>query len=216
MRGPLKLLRGLLEGRMTAGEAGSALSLVRLGGDHRADREATLFERLRQGDPAAIGIVYDRHHAQVRAFARRFVGEDAAAEDLVHEVFVALPAAMRRFQGGASLRTFLISIAIHHAQHQLRSAARRRAAMDRLAREPGASPPDPEREADRAGLGRALHRAMDGLPVDQRVAFVLCEIEERSSREASEIVGAPEATIRTRLHHARLKLRAALEKEGFR
>jgi RNA polymerase sigma-70 factor (ECF subfamily) len=198
---------------MTAGEAGSALSLVRLGG---REREDTLFERLRRGEPAAIGHVYDQHHAQVRAFARRFLGEDAAAEDLLHEVFVALPSAMRRFQGGASLRTFLISIAIHHAQHQLRAASRRRAAMDRLAREPGSSPADPEREADRAGLGRALHRAMDELPVDQRVAFVLCEIEERSSREAGEITGVPEATIRTRLHHARLKLRAALEKEGFR
>jgi RNA polymerase sigma-70 factor (ECF subfamily) len=41
-------------------------------------------------------------------------------------------------------------------------------------------------------------------------------VEERSAREAAEIVGAPEATVRTRLFHARKKLRAELEKEGIR
>jgi RNA polymerase sigma-70 factor (ECF subfamily) len=47
------------------------------------------------------------------------------------------------------------------------------------------------------------------------VAFVLCEVEERSSQEVSEIVGAPEATVRTRLFHAKKKLRLALTTEGI-
>jgi RNA polymerase sigma-70 factor (ECF subfamily) len=191
----------------------AALTLVH---SSRPAGDTLLVERVRRGDLDAIGEVYDRHHAAVRAFARRLVGDEHAAEDLLHEVFVSLPAAMKRFQGGSSLRTFLVSIAVNHARHHLRGAARRRAAMDRLAFEPPQSPPDPERQADRASLARALDRALDALPLDQRVAFVLCEVEERTSREAAEITGAPEATVRTRLHHARLKLRAALEKEGFR
>jgi len=191
----------------------AALSLLH---GPRPAGDTLLVERLRRGDLDAVGEVYDRHHAAVRAFARRLVGDEHAAEDLLHEVFVSLPAAMKRFQGGSSLRTFLVSIAVNHARHHLRGAARRRAAMDRLALEPPQSPPDPERQADRASLARALDRALDALPLDQRVAFVLCEVEERTSREAAEITGAPEATVRTRLHHARLKLRAALEKEGFR
>lgn len=193
--------------------AGPALALVQT----RAEPpEATLVDRLRRGDADAVGRVYDQHHAAVRAFARRLVGDDAAAEDLVHEVFVALPAAAQRFQGGSSLRTFLVAIAINHVRHHLRAAARRRAAVDRMALEPTATVVDPERQLDRALLARALHRALDELPLEQRVAFVLCEIEEHSSREAAEITGAPEATIRTRLYHARIKLRAALEKGGFR
>lgn len=191
----------------------AALTLVH---SSRPAGDTLLVERLRRGELDAVGEVYDRHHAAVRAFARRLVGDEHAAEDLLHEVFVSLPAAMKRFQGGSSLRTFLVSIAVNHARHHLRGAARRRAAMDRLALEPPQSPPDPERQADRASLARALDRALDALPLDQRVAFVLCEVEERTSREAAEITGAPEATVRTRLHHARLKLRAALEKEGFR
>ena len=57
---------------------------------------------------------------------------------------------------------------------------------------------------------------LDGLPLAQRVAFVLCEVEERSSIEASRILGVPEGTVRSRLHHAKRKLQVALAREGMR
>jgi RNA polymerase sigma-70 factor (ECF subfamily) len=183
---------------------------------HRATAERTLVERLRRGDSAAVGEAYDEHHAAVRAFARRLVGEDAAAEDLVHEVFVTLPRAIQRFGAEASLRTFLVSIAVNHARHHLRAASRRRGAIERFAREPEATAADPEQHAVRASLARALNRALDTLPLDQRVVFVLCEVEDRTSVEVAEIVGAPEGTVRTRLFHARKKLRDELEREGIR
>lgn len=179
-------------------------------------REDELVERLRRGEIAAIGEAYDQHYAAVRAFARRLTGDDAAAEDLVHDVFVALPGAIGRFRGGASFKTFLLAIAVNHARHHLRSAARRRAAMERLAQEPEPCAPSPEREVNRASLAQALNRALDALPVAQRVAFVLLEVEERSAREAAEIMGVPEATVRTRLFHAKQKLRTLLEEEGYR
>jgi RNA polymerase sigma-70 factor, ECF subfamily len=178
-------------------------------------REDGLVERLKRGDVAAIGEVYDQHYDAVRAFARRLTGEDAAAEDLVHDVFVTLPQAMRRFRGGSSLKTFLIAIAVNHARHHLRAAARRRAAMDRLAREPAPATSCPERQVGQAALAEALNRALDALPIAQRTAFVLCEVEERGASEAAEIMGVPEATARTRLFHAKQKLRALLEQEGI-
>src|SRR5688572_12144112 len=92
---------------------------------------ADLIERLRQGESRALGEAYDQHHEAVRAFAGRLVGDDAAAEDLVHEVFVTLPRAIRRFQAQSSLRSFVIGIAIQHARHHVRSASRRRAALAR-------------------------------------------------------------------------------------
>jgi RNA polymerase sigma-70 factor (ECF subfamily) len=180
-----------------------------------ADPETTLLERLRRGEPAAVGEVYDRHQAAVQAFARRLVGDAAAAQDLVHEVFVSLPKAIHGYRADAPLKTFLLSIAVNHARHHLRAAARRRVAMERFAREaPGALDAGQERAAMNRDLGCELSRALDALPLDQRVAFVLCEVEERSSKEAAEIVGAPEATVRTRLFHAKRKLREELEKRG--
>jgi RNA polymerase sigma-70 factor, ECF subfamily len=176
---------------------------------------ADLVERLRQGESRALGEAYDQHHEAVRAFAGRLVGDSAAAEDLVHEVFVTLPRAIRRFQAHSSLRSFLIGIAIQHARHHVRSASRRRAALTRLAAEPERASTSPEASAVDRRLLQAIARALDELPLDQRVAFVLCDVEERSSVEAAELVSTPEATLRTRLFHARKKLRAALEKEGL-
>jgi len=186
-------------------------------GPVRIDADASaLITRLKRGDASAIGEAYDLHASAVYAFARRLVGDDAAAEDLVHEVFVTLPSAIRRFEGNSALRTFLISIAVNHARHHVRAASRRRAAMERFSREPEGSSGTPEQDAMRVDLARALTLSLDALPIEQRVAFVLCEVEDRTSREAAEIIGAPEGTVRTRVFHAKRKLREELESRGFR
>ena len=178
--------------------------------------EETLLSRLRAGDSRALGEVYDQHHEAVRAFASRLVGDVGIAEDLVHEVFVALPRVIKRFQGDSSLRSFLTGVAINHARHYVRSAGRRRAMLSRVGLEPVAESRSPESSAQDQAFLALLNRALDTLPLDQRVAFVLCDVEERTSAEAAELAGAPEATMRTRLFHARKKLRVALEKEGVR
>ena len=57
-------------------------------------------------------------------------------------------------------------------------------------------------------------RAMDALPLEQRTALVLCDLEDHTSAEAAAVLGVPEGTVRTRLFHARRKLREALALEG--
>lgn len=174
--------------------------------------EDLLVHRLKGGDARALGAAYDAHHEAVRAFARRLLGDAAAAEDLVHDVFVALPSAIRRFEGRSSLRTFLISIAVNHARHAKRATARRLGAYERLHVEPRQEDgTDPAREHERRALADMLERMLGELPMDQRVAVVLCIVEERTSGEAAEIAGVPEATMRTRLFYARKKLREMLD-----
>lgn len=179
--------------------------------------EAELRERLARGDMSAVADTYDRYHRTVRAFARRLMGDDEAAEDLVQEVFVTLPSAIARFRGDASLKTFILSIAVNHSRHHVRSAARRRRVLQNIADDSlfELTPAeDPETLSRRKQLAEVLHQALDKLPLDQRVAFVLCEIEERAAPEVARIVGAPEPTVRTRLFHARKKLRSLLEHKG--
>lgn len=167
-----------------------------------------LVVRLQRADAEAITLVYRQHHVAVRAFAQRLVGDIEAAEDLVQDVFVALPTAIARFRGDCALRTFLVSIAVNHAKNHVRAAARRRAALARLAREPEPpSSPDPQRDLERRQLGDRLMLALDELPLEQRVAIVLAEIEDRTSAEIATIVAAPEGTVRTRIFHAKRKLR---------
>jgi RNA polymerase sigma-70 factor (ECF subfamily) len=193
-----------------SGAVGVAFLLV--GGARGREEELALVRGLRAGEMAALGEAYDAHHQHVRAFALRMLGDEGAAEDLVQETFLALPRAAARFRGEASLRTFLISIAVNHARHHVRASARRRAAAARFGREPaaGTAGASPAENVARSELAEALMRALDALPIDQRVAIVLCEIEERTSAEAARIAGAPEGTMRTRVFHAKKKLAEAL------
>jgi RNA polymerase sigma-70 factor, ECF subfamily len=182
----------------------------------RGESEITsLLQRLAAADPSAVAWAYTQHHAEIRAFARRMLGDDGLAEDVVHDAFVALPAAIGRYRGEASLRTFLLSIAVNLCRHRIRSAVRQRRALSRL-EEREVAPPQrtPESEAQRRRLADALRRGLDSLSVDHREAFVLCVVEERSSREAGTILGVPEGTVRTRVFHARARLRTFLEEEG--
>ncbi len=177
------------------------------------DDPLDLIVRLARGERSALAEMYDRHSGELRSFARRLVGEPEAAEDLVHDVFLALPRAVARFEGRSTLRTFLFAIAVRHCQNHVRTATRRRKASERLARE--LETEVHAEEPHDARLASALTRALDSLPLDQRLAFVVCVIEERSSTEASVILNAPEATVRTRLHRAKQKLREHLSKEGY-
>lgn len=181
------------------------------------DARHDLYDRAAVGDPDAVATIYDEHHQAVRAFATRLLGDASAAEDMVHDVFIRLPRAMRRWRRDGALRTFLIGIAVNHARHHVRSARRRRAAVERLAQLPILGVVEsPEAALRREELARALQRSLDKLPLAQRVAFVLCEVEERTSVEAARITGVAEGTIRSRLHHAKAKLRISLAREGVR
>ncbi len=178
----------------------------------RSDAELDLVDRLRQGERSAVAQAYEAHHQAVRGFARRLVGDDAAAEDVVHDTFLALPRALRRFRGDGALRSFVIGVAINHARRHVRASARRRRAHERSGEVAAlAAVTDPRADAMHRVLAHRLLAALDQLPIDQRVAFVLCEVEQRSSLEVAAIVGVPEGTVRTRLFHARKKLRATFE-----
>lgn len=171
---------------------------------------------LGEGDQGALSAAYREHHTSVRAFASRLLGDEHAAEDLVQETFLSLPRAVRRFRGQSSFRSFVIAVAVNHAKHFVRAAARRRKHLARLATEPRVEAGEPDQRLGREQLGDALFCALDELSIAQRVAFVLCVIEERTSQEVGEILTIPPATVRARVQAAKRELRSSLERGGFR
>jgi RNA polymerase sigma-70 factor (ECF subfamily) len=178
--------------------------------------EAHFLVRLQSGDVDAITDVYDRHHEALCSFASRLLGERQAAEDLVHDVFVVLPSVVHRFVPGTSLRAFLLGVTANRARRHVRAAARRRRMTERLANEPAPRRDDPEEQAHRKVLARRLANILDKLPHDQRIAFVLCDVEGNDCAAAAAILGIPHATMRTRLFYARQKVRAHLSREKNR
>ena len=65
--------------------------------DDGRDRAARTLAEARRGSTGALAAMYDAHHSRVRQLARRLLGNDASAEDLVQEIFELLPRALRRF-----------------------------------------------------------------------------------------------------------------------
>jgi RNA polymerase sigma-70 factor (ECF subfamily) len=175
--------------------------------------EAAIVDGLRDGRLDALAAAFDRWHVRVRVLARRLLSDPASAEDVVQDVFASLLRAMRGFRGEVDVETFILAIAVKQSRRHQRAAARRRQALDRLAREDRLTRPDPEQATYRRELARRLETALDRLPGAQREAFVLCEVEELSSPRACLIASVPEATMRTRLFYARRRLRELLAGE---
>ena len=175
--------------------------------------------RAARGERAAFVSLYREHFAEVHGFAARLLGCPMAAEDLAHEVFLALPQALGRFRGQCPLRSYLLSITVRRARQHLRAAKRRRAAEARAMKEADqAAVLAPDADLQRRDLAIRLNRALDALPLAQRAAFILCEVEERSSAEAGEILGEKAGTVRARVFHAKRTLRerlAELTPEGL-
>jgi RNA polymerase sigma-70 factor (ECF subfamily) len=160
-----------------------------------------------------MATFYDRHHERVRTLARRLLGEDAAAEDVVQEVFASFPRAARRYRGDCDLQSFLLGVTVKKARSHLRSTIRRRRLLERYSREERPGPRDPEQDTYRKELARRLVWALDQISSAHREAFVLCEIQGLSAGQAADVLGIPEATVRTRLFHGRARLRVLFSDE---
>ena len=126
------------------------------------------------------------------------------------------PAGGREIPGRRRSGDVLLGIAVERRRHHRRAALRRRKALERLRAVDRLGPVNPEQDACRRQLGARLAAALDEMPLPQRVAFVLCEVEELTSVQAAVMADAPEAIIRTRLFHARRRLRDLLAGERTR
>lgn len=172
-----------------------------------------LTQALTRGDRAALASLYREHNQAVRGLVRRFLADEASVEDVLHDTFMAAPSAFRSYRGEGSVRAFLYTMAVHRVHNHIRSTQRRRGLLDRFAKDPGvarapiATPAD---ENERSQLAARLRAALAKLSFEHRVVVVLCEVEELTSPEAAQILSIPEATVRTRLHHAKKRLREIL------
>src|SRR5262249_54559671 len=86
--------------------------------------DAELVERARRGDRAAFGELVDRHRSAVYRAARAALGSAADADDAAQEAFLSAYRRLSSFRGDASFKTWLLTIAWHHAINHRRSARR--------------------------------------------------------------------------------------------
>jgi RNA polymerase sigma-70 factor (ECF subfamily) len=177
-----------------------------------------LLARARRGDEAAFLSLYERHHAPVFRFACRLLGDAAAAEDVLHDCFIALvrPAESSPDYDAArgSLRHYLYGMARHRALKIFRRTAREceldDAAEARRAGEGSVETHTPLAHLLDAELSEIVRRAISDLPPLQRESLILFEYEELSLAEIAGITGVDMNTVKARLFRARRTLRKAL------
>jgi RNA polymerase sigma-70 factor (ECF subfamily) len=178
------------------------------------ESELELVARAAGGDEEAFRTVVHRHSRRLYELAYRITRERARAEDVVQETFMKAYRALHRFDGRASLASWLHRIAVNTAldasrQRRVRAEVAGEAAS--LATESAADPePGPERLAGSRDLRRALQRAMTALTPLERVAFVLRHHEGCSTEEIGAQLGLASSASRQAVFRAVRKLRAAL------
>ncbi len=167
------------------------------------------------GEQAALGTLYDRHHRPVYRFVSRIASAPYSdVEDLVQCTFIEVWKSCSRFHGKGTIRSWIFGISANLTRHYVRSEMRRRCAMDGLSEIPQASETLPDASVNHQQLLGQLSEALQELSYNQRVAFVLCDIEEMSGIEAARTLGIRNGTLWRRLHDARKNLRSKLESGG--
>jgi RNA polymerase sigma-70 factor (ECF subfamily) len=163
-----------------------------------------LVERCRTGDTAAWRGLYDRYSPSVHRFISALGIPVEEREDAAQDVFVAVYRSLARFRGEAQLSTWIYRIAARHAVRLGRRRRVREFLCTLAVREP--LPPPTADPSERASQLHLLDRMLNKLNPKKRTVFVLFEIEGLRVDEIARVVGCPENTVWSRLHHARAEM----------
>ncbi|MFO0902288.1 MAG: sigma-70 family RNA polymerase sigma factor [Pirellulales bacterium] len=161
------------------------------------------------GEQAGPRALYERFARRVRFLAARIVGE-SDADDVVQNVFLQVFRCIGQFRRDSRFETWLYRLAVNEAlQHRRRNQ-----------RWPVAPLPLEELPSSRGGASQCDDRelielALQTLPEELRLLFVLREVDELSYRELGEIAGVPEGTVASRLYRARVDLRQRMIELGW-
>lgn len=178
---------------------------------HERLSDAELVRAIGQGDQAAVGVIWDRYSAHVRAVLRSSLGMDSDVEDLLQEVFLAFLRGVGRLRSADSLRAYLVGIAVRLVMVELRRRRVRRWVMLSV---DGDVPESPvaAHDAASAEVLRALYRLLEPMPPRRRLAFVLRHIQGFEVKQAAELLQVSESTLKREARRARAAILTRAER----
>lgn len=163
----------------------------------------------RAGDRRAFGLLAKRWHGKLVAHAWRLTGDPEMARDAAQGAWVEIVRGLHRLADERAFAAWAYRIVSRRCAKQIGVAVRRREVEVRAAAEPEAAAMPPDAAIDSARLRSAIAQ----LPPEQRSAIGLFYLEEMSVAEVAVALDAPMGTVKTRLMHARRKLRETMEGE---
>jgi RNA polymerase sigma-70 factor (ECF subfamily) len=188
-----------------------------------SDVDTVLVARCKGNDLTAFDEIVERYQHKIYGYVKRLVGNETDAEDITQEVFLKALNSLHRFREESSLQTWLFRIATNLCRDAHRRRQREkgwlslwRQADEQSETEEGGlvDPPDdrfnPEKLLLREELGAMLSKAMEQLPLAMREVLILHDVEQMPYEEIAQALGVPLGTVKSRLFHARARLRESL------
>jgi RNA polymerase sigma-70 factor (ECF subfamily) len=166
----------------------------------------------RAGDREAFGRLAERWQPKLVAHAWRLMGEAEAARDVVQDAWTDIVRGLGRLDDAALFPAWAYRIVSRRAADAIRKRAQGRR-LDAARAAQGPPEDDAAARIELAADRGPLAKAIADLPCDQRAAVALFYLEEMSVGEIAAATGVPAGTVKTRLMHARTKLRATLKGE---
>jgi RNA polymerase sigma-70 factor (ECF subfamily) len=179
-----------------------------------ATADEALIARIAKGDKHALKLLYGRHHVKIYRFAVRLTNDEAAAEDVVSDVFLAVWRRAGRFEGRAQVSTWLFGIARHKVLSLLR--ARTNEPLDDEVAESIEDPADtPEMSMQREQRRALVHDCLTQLSATHREIVDLVYYHGKKIEEAASLLGVPLNTVKTRMFYARKRIGELIAAKGL-
>ena len=179
--------------------------------DDRVLDDRPLVESLRRGEPEAFERLVLAYQHRVFSIALRMLADRGEAEEVAQEVFLRVHRSVRDFRGEAKLSTWLYAITSRLCLNRLRSPSRARRAGEAALMRMADAHPNPGATLEASEVEAALHRAIGELDDEQRIVVVLRDLHGLAYEEIAAALDLPLGTVRSRLHRARMELKARLE-----
>jgi RNA polymerase sigma-70 factor, ECF subfamily len=176
--------------------------------------DEVLIGRIANGERLAMQVLFARHHVRVYRFVLRLVRNEATAEDLISEVFLDIWRNAGKFEGRSAVSTWMLSIARFKALSVLRRRPEEEL-DEEMADAIADHADDPEIALAKKDKGKVLRQCLGMLSAEHREIIDLVYYHEKSVADVAQIVGIPEATVKTRMFYARKKLSELLKEQGI-
>ncbi len=192
--------------------------------DGEAD-DLSLLERLRAGDCGALEVLMGRYAARVHRLARGITRNAADAEEVVQDVFMTIYRKGESFEGRSALGSWIYRVTInaalnkrHGKRHEVETSIEEHLpGFDASGHRQGDLTyvladwsQNPEAALLSEETRALLNRAIDSLPDHYRAVLVLRDVEDLPNAEIAEAIGESVASVKSRVHRARMALREQL------
>lgn len=187
------------------------------------DDEELLVMRSQRGDVQAFNQLVVRYQQGMYSVILRMLGNPDVAADVTQDTFFAAFRGIRTYRGGSSFRAWLFRVGTNQVYDHWRRVQRHPVESLDMLNEDDDSAPDllstlastdltsnPEEHALTQELQTVIQQGLQQLPMEQRMAVVLCDIQGLSYEEIAETTEATLGTVRSRISRGRARLRSYL------